>query len=55
MIRTVEVILAVIIIAGAFLASSYFAVLPSPREVAPVNLRRLSFTTLQMPRLPTMI
>jgi hypothetical protein len=48
MIRTLEVILVIIILSGAFIACSYFTVLPSPREVSPINLRRLSFTTLQM-------
>jgi hypothetical protein len=48
MIRTIEVLSVIIIITGAFIAASYYAVLPSPREVSPVNLRRLSFTTLQM-------
>ena len=47
MIRTIEVLFVIIIIAGAVLATSYFTVLPSPREVSPINLRRLSFTTLQ--------
>ena len=48
MIRTIEVLFAIIIIFGAVIATSYFTVLPSPREVSPINLRRLSFTTLQM-------
>ncbi len=48
MIRTIEVLFVIIILSGAFIAASYFAILPSPREVSPVNLRRLSFTTLQM-------
>jgi len=48
MIRTIEVLLVIMILSGAFIAASYFAVLPSPREVSPINLRRLSFTTLQM-------
>ena len=48
MIRTLEVIFVIIILSGAFIASSYFTVLPSPRQVSPINLRRLSFTTLQM-------
>jgi hypothetical protein len=48
MIRSVEVLLVIIILAGAFVATTYFAVLPSPREVSPMNLRRLSYTTLQM-------
>lgn len=48
MMRTIEVLIVVIIMAGAFVAASSFAVLPWPREVSPINLRRLSFTTLQM-------
>ncbi|MCW3995022.1 MAG: hypothetical protein NWE98_02585 [Candidatus Bathyarchaeota archaeon] len=48
MIRTIEVILVIMIISGAFIASSYFTVLPPSRQVSPINLRRLSFTTLQM-------
>jgi hypothetical protein len=47
MIRTIEVLFAIIIIAGAVIATSYFTVLPSPTQVSPINLRRLSFTTLQ--------
>ncbi len=47
MIRTIEVLFVIIILSGAFIAVSYFTVLPSPREVSPINLRRLSFTTLQ--------
>ena len=47
MMRTVEVLLVIIIITGAFIASSYFAVLPWPRQVSPINLRLLSLTTLQ--------
>jgi hypothetical protein len=48
MIRTLEIILVIIILAGAFIAASQFAVLPKPREVAPLNLQRRSFTTLHM-------
>ena len=48
MMRTIEILLVVIIILGAFVTVSIFAVLPSPREVSPVNLRRLSLTTLEM-------
>jgi hypothetical protein len=48
MIRTIEVLFVIIILSGTFIAVSYFTVLPSPREVSPINLRRLSFTTLQM-------
>ncbi len=48
MMRTVEVIMVIIIITGAFIAVSYFAVLPSPHQVSPINLKRLSLTTLEM-------
>ncbi len=48
MMRTIEVLIVIIIITGAFIAASFFAVLPWPRQVSPVNLRRLSFTTLEM-------
>jgi len=48
MMRTIEVLIVIIIITGAFIAASFFAVLPWPRQVSPVNLRRLSFTTLQL-------
>lgn len=48
MMRTIEVMLVIIIILGAFLIASFFAVLPSPREVSPLNLRRLALTTLEM-------
>lgn len=48
MMRTIEVMLVIIILFGAFLIASFFAVLPSPREVSPVNLRRLALTTLQV-------
>ena len=46
--RTIEVLIVIIIITGAFIAASFFAVLPWPRQVSPVNLRRLAFTTLQL-------
>ena len=48
MIRTIEVLLVIIILAGAFIGASYFAVLPAPRQVSPINLNRLSLTTLQL-------
>ena len=48
MIRTIEVLFVIIILSTSFIAVSYFTVLPPPREVSPINLRRLSFTTLQM-------
>jgi hypothetical protein len=47
MMRTVEILLVIIIITGAFVIASFFAVLPSPRQVSPMNLERLSLTTLQ--------
>jgi hypothetical protein len=48
MMRTIEILIVIIIITGAFIIASFFAVLPWPRQVSPVNLRRLSLTTLQM-------
>jgi hypothetical protein len=48
MMRTIEVLIVIIIITGAFIAASFFAVLPWPRQVSPMNLRRLAFTTLEM-------
>ena len=47
MMRTIEIFLVIVVITGAFIISSFFAVLPSPRQVSPVNLRRLALTTLQ--------
>ncbi len=47
MIRTIEVLFVIIILAGAFITVSYFTVLPSSRQISPINLRMLSFTTLQ--------
>jgi len=47
MMRTVEVLIAIMIMTGAFLTASFFAVLPSPRQVSPLNLSRLSLTTLE--------
>ena len=48
MMRTIEVLIVIIIITGAFLSASTFAVLPWPRQVSPMNLRRLSYTTLEL-------
>lgn len=47
MMRTVEVIMVIVILTGAFVASSYFAVLPWPRQVSPLDMGRLSLTTLE--------
>jgi hypothetical protein len=48
MMRTIEILFVIIILSGAFVAASYFAVLPSPQEESPINLRRLALTTLQV-------
>src|SRR5271157_4926460 len=47
MMRTVEIFIVILIMTGAFLTASFFAVLPSPRQVSPLNLSRLSLTTLE--------
>jgi hypothetical protein len=47
MMRTVEILIVIVIMTGAFLTASFFAVLPSPRQVSPINLSRLALTTLQ--------
>ena len=47
MMRTIEVLLVIIIITSAFIISSFFAVLPQPRRVSPLNLRRIALSTLQ--------
>jgi len=48
MMRTVEVILVIGILASAFAIGSFFAVLPSPRQISSMNLQELALTTLQM-------
>jgi len=48
MMRTIEIVLVIIIVLWAFVTASFFAVLPSPREVSPLNLRRLALTTLEV-------
>jgi hypothetical protein len=48
LLRTVEVIIVILILAGAFIAASLFAVLPSPRHISSPDLRQLGLTTLQM-------
>lgn len=47
MMRTIEILLVIMIITGAFLIAAFFAVLPQPRQISPLNLRRLALTTLQ--------
>lgn len=48
MMRTIEVIIVIGIITSAFILASFFAVLPAPRQVSPLNLRQLALTTLQV-------
>jgi len=38
----------ILILGGAFIAASFFAVLPSPRQISSPNLRQLALTTLQV-------
>jgi len=42
------VIIVILILAGAFIAASLFAVLPSPRQISSPDLSQLGLTTLQM-------
>ncbi len=48
MLRTIEVSIVVMILATAFIASTFFAGLPSPRQVSPLSLKQLGLTTLQV-------
>ena len=45
--RTVEAFIVIVIILGAYGTASYYAKLPSPNQIAPMNLRRLALTTLE--------
>jgi hypothetical protein len=45
--RTVEVIFVISILLGAFVITTQFAVLPSPRQAFGTNLRELSYSTLE--------
>ena len=47
MMRTIEVLIVIVILLGSFAVISTFTVLPAPRQVAPLNLRRLALTSLQ--------
>jgi hypothetical protein len=47
MMRTVEAFIVIVIILGAYGFASYYARLPSPDQVSPMNLRRLALTTLE--------
>jgi hypothetical protein len=48
MLRTIEVSIVILIFATAFIAATYFAVLPSPRQTSSLSLRQLALTTLQV-------
>ena len=48
MMRTVEVLFVIIILGAAFIGVSFFDVLPPPHQVSPINLTRLSLTTLEL-------
>jgi hypothetical protein len=48
MMRTIEVLLVIIIITGASIMASWFALLPQPQQVSPINLQRLALSTLEM-------
>ena len=47
MMRTIEVLIVIVILLASFAVISTFTVLPAPRQVAPLNLRRLALTSLQ--------
>ena len=47
MMRTIEVFMVAIILFAAFAISSYFAVLPSPKDVSGLNLRELALSTME--------
>lgn len=47
MMRTVEVFIVIMMMTGAFVTASFFAVLPSSRKISPLNLSRLSLTMLE--------
>jgi hypothetical protein len=47
MMRTVEVLLVIILLGAAYVATSSFIALPSPSTVSPVDLNQLAYTTLQ--------
>ena len=47
MMRTIEVLLVALILFSAFMITSYFATLPSPRNISGRNLRELALSTLE--------
>ena len=48
MMRTIEIVFVILILASAFIISSFFAVLPTPRQISSPNLGEFALTTLQM-------
>ncbi|MDH5447894.1 MAG: hypothetical protein OEY24_01900 [Candidatus Bathyarchaeota archaeon] len=48
MLRTIEISMVILILAVAFIAATFFAVLPSPKQISSPNLRQLALTTLQV-------
>jgi len=48
MMRTIEVSIVILILAVAFISATFFAVLPSPRQISSLSLSQLAFTTLQV-------
>ena len=47
MMRTVEVLLVVLLLGAAYVATSSYISLPSPNQVSPLDMSRLAYTTLQ--------
>jgi hypothetical protein len=47
MIRSVEIFMVALILFAAFAITSYFAVLPSPRDISGLNLRELALSTME--------
>jgi len=46
--RTIEISFVILILGVAFVAATFFAVLPSPKQISSPNLRQLALTTLQI-------
>jgi hypothetical protein len=47
MMRSVEIFMVALILFSAFAITSYFAVLPSPRDISGLNLRELALSTME--------
>ena len=47
MMRTVEIFMVALIIFGAFTITSYFAILPSPRDISGLTMHELALSTLE--------